>query len=670
MDKDKSLPLPPPSSRYFKPSDSATFSHDISGMPEIPPKNRGHRRAHSEILTLPDDISFDGVVGVAGDDVDEDLLSLYLHIDNLNSSSMPDPSPPDNDNNVGNERPRVRHQHSHSMDGSIQPEMLVSAAEDVSGIDSRKAMSAAKLAELASIDPKRAKRIWANRQSAARSKERKMRYISELERKVQTLQTEATSLSAQLTLLQRDTNGLTAENSELKLRLQTMEQQVHLQDALNDALKDEIQHLKVLTGQVMSNGGGTMNFTSFGGGQQFYPNNQAMHTLLAAQQFQQLQIHSQKQQQQQQFQQLQQQQFHQQQLQQQQQQQKQQQKQQQQQQQQTAATGTPAFMEDRTISDECWEINSIDNGAECMEEVEVDELDVINMNGDFEPCKPASGMSFPSQESVKSFCRPYASRMGFGFIVRNSKKGRDGKLHYFILTCSREGTRVPNTLKTLPTIKNNCEARITVSLKDGLWYIMKAVLDHSHELSPMKAMMLLNKGGDEQDQSLACDVGGYRHLPFVEQGVRNHVQKGRRTIGKEGDGKALMSYFLRMQEQNCNFFYDIDLDDFFRVKNVFWADARSRATYNSFGDVVTFDTTYLTKKYDMSFVSFVSVNHHGQYVLLGCGLLSSEDTESFMWLFASWLRCMSGNPPKAIVTDQCKAIQNAIQLVFPTTRHR
>ena len=45
-------------------------------------------------------------------------------------------------------------------------------------------------------------RILANRQSAARSKERKMRYIVELEHKVQTLQTEATTLSAQLTLLQ------------------------------------------------------------------------------------------------------------------------------------------------------------------------------------------------------------------------------------------------------------------------------------------------------------------------------------------------------------------------------------------------------------------------------------------------------------------------------------
>ena len=45
-------------------------------------------------------------------------------------------------------------------------------------------------------------RILANRQSAARSKERKMRYIVELEHKVQTLQTEATTLSAQFTLLQ------------------------------------------------------------------------------------------------------------------------------------------------------------------------------------------------------------------------------------------------------------------------------------------------------------------------------------------------------------------------------------------------------------------------------------------------------------------------------------
>ena len=45
-------------------------------------------------------------------------------------------------------------------------------------------------------------RILANRQSAARSKERKMQYISELEHKVLTLQAEATTLSTQLKDLQ------------------------------------------------------------------------------------------------------------------------------------------------------------------------------------------------------------------------------------------------------------------------------------------------------------------------------------------------------------------------------------------------------------------------------------------------------------------------------------
>nr|VDD53801.1 unnamed protein product [Brassica oleracea] len=302
----------PPLTPSGSSSDANRFSHDISRMSDNPPKTLGHRRAHSEILTLPDDLSFDSDLGVVGaaadgpsfsDDTDEDLLSMYLDMDKFNSSEassslVGEPSEPSWRNELGStssERPRIRHQHSQSMDGttSIKPELLMSGSNE----DAKKRLSAAKLSELALIDPKRAKRIWANRQSAARSKERKMRYIAELERKVQTLQTEATSLSAQLTLLQRDTNGLSVENNELKLRVQSMEQQVHLQDALNEALKEEVQHLKVLTGQGVSNGTSMMNYGSFGSNQQFYPSNQSRHTMLAAQQFQQLQIQSQKQQQ-------------------------------------------------------------------------------------------------------------------------------------------------------------------------------------------------------------------------------------------------------------------------------------------------------------------------------------------------------------------------------------
>ncbi|KAK1437882.1 hypothetical protein QVD17_03682 [Tagetes erecta] len=119
-------------------------------------------------------------------------------------------------------------------------------------VELKKIMANENLAEMALTDPKRVKRILANRQSAARSKERKMRYIAELENKVQTLQNEATTLYAQVTSLQGDLTSLTSQNNELKFRLQAMEEQAHLRDALNDTLTAEVQRLKIMKMELTS----------------------------------------------------------------------------------------------------------------------------------------------------------------------------------------------------------------------------------------------------------------------------------------------------------------------------------------------------------------------------------------------------------------------------------
>ncbi|CAJ1953081.1 unnamed protein product [Sphenostylis stenocarpa] len=157
------------------------------------------------------------------------------------------------------ERRVGHHRHSNSMDGSSTTSFEADSSMMMDGV--KKAMAPDKLAELALIDPKRAKRILANRQSAARSKERKIRYTSELERKVQTLQTEATNLSAQLTMLQRDTTDLTAENKELKLRLEALEQEAQLREDLNEALKEELQRLRAQSTRL----GAIAGNPSFGG---------------------------------------------------------------------------------------------------------------------------------------------------------------------------------------------------------------------------------------------------------------------------------------------------------------------------------------------------------------------------------------------------------------------
>ena len=75
---------------------------------------------------------------------------------------------------------------------------------------------------------------------------------------------------------------------------------------------------------------------------------------------------------------------------------------------------------------------------------------------------------------------------------------------------------------------------------------------------------------------------------------------------------AMYNYFVKKQSYILDFFYFMDLYEEGLLQNVFWADARSRAAFKEFGDVVTLDTTYLVNKYNMPFAHFIGVNHHGQ----------------------------------------------------------
>lgn len=70
--------------------------------------------------------------------------------------------------------------------------------------------------ELLLLDPKRVKRILANRQSAARSKERRMNYTMQLEGKLQSLSQEVDKLTARLDSLRGQGKGLLQARTELE----------------------------------------------------------------------------------------------------------------------------------------------------------------------------------------------------------------------------------------------------------------------------------------------------------------------------------------------------------------------------------------------------------------------------------------------------------------------
>ncbi|KAG6726706.1 hypothetical protein I3842_02G093900 [Carya illinoinensis] len=272
--------------------------------------------------------------------------------------------------------------------------------------------------------------------------------------------------------------------------------------------------------------------------------------------------------------------------------------------------------------------------------------------------EPKEEMSFSSIEEVWAYYTRYAKQVGFGVIKRNSKTGVDGQIRYFTFACVRQGTYVSkasNILKPRPMEHNGCKAKINAILgSEGKFRLTHVALEHTRVLSPGKARYIrCHKRLDESSKrkleyndmagiqlsknynSCVAEAGGYENITFGERDAQNYIHEA----------------------QNDGFYYIIDVDDETRLRNVFWADARSRAAYESFGDVITFDTTYLTNSYKMPFAPFVGVNHHGQSILFGCGLISGEDTDT---LYA----------PQAIITDQDKAMQNAIARVFPKSRHR
>ncbi|RYQ88190.1 hypothetical protein Ahy_B09g095536 isoform A [Arachis hypogaea] len=137
-------------------------------------------------------------------------------------------------------------------------------------------------------------------------------------------------------------------------------------------------------------------------------------------------------------------------------------------------------------------------------------------------------------------------------------------------------------------------------------------------------------------QSFVAAAGGHRELNFIEKDVRNYITREVRNVSEQEDAKEFGKYLLRMKEKNPNFFFELQLEEDQSIKLAFWADARSRAAFEYFGDVISFDTTYNTNRYNLVCGSFVGVNHHGQSTLLGCSLMKNEEIESFKWLFQSW----------------------------------
>lgn len=339
--------------------------------------------------------------------------------------------------------------------------------------------------------------------------------------------------------------------------------------------------------------------------------------------------------------------------------------------------------------------------------------DGINLNS-IKDLQPHDGMEFESKEEAFSFYKEYAKSVGFATITKASRRSRiSGKFIDAKFVCTRYGTKRESNSTEMPQpvvnsngatslpvkkkrgrinrswSKTDCKACMHVKRRqqDGRWVVRGFIKEHNHEIFPDQAYYFrghrnLDLGNNNVDAlhairartkkmyvAMSRQSGGYKKHENKKGSVTNQSGSTQHLVLEEGDAQVMLDHFMYMQDENPNFFYAIDLNEEQRLRNVFWVDAKGRLDYGNFGDVVFFDTTYIKNEYKLPYAPFLGVNHHFQFLLLGCALVADETKMTYVWLMRAWLRAMGGHAPRVILTDQDKTLKEAIAEVFPNSRH-
>nr|XP_051210923.1 protein FAR1-RELATED SEQUENCE 5-like [Lolium perenne] len=322
----------------------------------------------------------------------------------------------------------------------------------------------------------------------------------------------------------------------------------------------------------------------------------------------------------------------------------------------------------------------------------------VTKNSIEEDLKPCMGMKFSTKEEGQQFFNFYSSVVGFSVAVVNSyrttSKKRNNEITKVVMQCNKHGRTtqvdreqlVPQRRSTVIT-KIGCKVEMRITEKNKVWEITQLNLEHNHELSPNSRFFRSHKymSPEEKDlirtlkytntptgkivDILAYVRGGIGCLPYTKKMVSNYGTEINKEL-QNTDMMEVVHMFNKKQADSPGFYYSFQLDSDNKVRSMFWSDQKSRLYYEQCGDCLSFDTTFLTNKYNLPFAPFVGVSPHGNTYLFACAFIVNEKADTFKWLFEQFLTAMNGVPPVSIITDGDRGMKAAIEEVFPNAFHR
>ncbi|KAJ0715231.1 putative transcription factor FAR family [Helianthus annuus] len=289
---------------------------------------------------------------------------------------------------------------------------------------------------------------------------------------------------------------------------------------------------------------------------------------------------------------------------------------------------------------------------------------------------PFIGQRFVSQDAAYEFYCSFAKQCGFS-IRRHRTRGKDGVGRGITrrdFTCHRGGypqikpSEDGKVQRNRKSSRCGCQAYMRIVKRADFdvpeWRITGFSNVHNHELLKSNDVQLIPTycTMSSDDKSRIC--------MFAKSGMS--VRQMLRLMELEKGVKLGCLPFNEIddkKDKDPNFRYNFKIDANNRLEHIAWTYGSSVRSYESFGDVVVFDTTHRLDAYDMILGIWLGVDNYGTNCFFGCVLLRDENMQSFCWALKTFLGFMNEKAPETILTDQNMWLKEAVAVEMPRTKH-
>ncbi|XP_057249964.1 protein FAR1-RELATED SEQUENCE 5-like [Beta vulgaris subsp. vulgaris] len=248
-----------------------------------------------------------------------------------------------------------------------------------------------------------------------------------------------------------------------------------------------------------------------------------------------------------------------------------------------------------------------------------------------------------SDEEAFELYNEYAFKFSFG--VRKGKtrcRVKDGSICMRQMVCWRTGFKNVNNVghKSYSKVdyRTGCRAYVQFHVdEDDVYTLVAHVMGHNHAMVPLHKRHYIRSHRLVRSEQLA----------FISNLKRSGIPVADviRVMRKEVGGSPNLGFIA--------------------------SDAYNALAGEKVKSIDFSDSNQLIKFFTQSWI-IVGIwnNHHTNNIMFGCAFLLNEKTDSFVWLFDSFVRSMGGKKPITMITDQCAAMGATLKVVLPSVNHR